>query len=167
MAGSSPTPEDISKIAAPLLFGPLVNWALYGVLCVQTYVYSYNFPNDRPSTKLLVYFVFALETTQTALTGADVHYWFVRGFGNIEALHSSHYAPIDIPIMSSIISLTIQSYFCYRIWTLARNLWLCLLITVTSVASAIGSAWGGFVSVLAGKYAVSKIALYVRTLSLT
>jgi hypothetical protein len=34
--------------------------------------------------------------------------------------------------MSSVISLTIQSYFCYRIWTLARNVWLCLLITAVS-----------------------------------
>jgi len=158
---SSLTPEDIRKITAPLLFGPLVNWALYGVLCVQTYVYSYNFPNDRLFTKCLVFFIFALETTQTALTGADVHYWFIEGFGNIEQLRNSHYAPIDIPLMSSVISLTIQTYFCYRIWTLSRNIWLCALISTTSVASAIGSSWGGFVSVLAGSYAVSKAALYL------
>jgi len=161
MATASPTPVGVSKIAAPLLFGPLVNWMLYGVLCVQTYVYSYNFPNDRLLTKFLVYFIFVVETTQTALTGADVHYWFISGFGNIEQLHMSHYAPLDIPIMSSVISFTIQSYFCYRIWTLARNVWLCSLITATSLASAIGSAWGGFVSILAGKYAVSKAALYL------
>ncbi|KAN0140960.1 hypothetical protein V8E53_001404 [Lactarius tabidus] len=134
---------------------------LYGVLCVQIYVYSYNFPNDRLLTKFMVYFVFVLETTQTALSGADVHYWFIRGFGNIELLQSSHYAPIDIPIIGAVISLAVQLYFCYRIWTLSKNVWLCSLIAVTSVVSAIGEAWGGFASILAGKYAVSKVALYL------
>ncbi|KAI9446122.1 hypothetical protein H4582DRAFT_531261 [Lactarius indigo] len=161
MAGSSLPPEEITKIAAPLLFGPLVNWALYGVLSVQTYVYSYNFPNDRLLTKSLVYFVFALETTQTALTGADVYFWFVGGFGDFERLKNSHYAPIDIPLTSTVISLLVQMYFCYRIWTLTKNVSLCGVITVTSVASAIGSAWGGFASVIVGKYAVSKAALYL------
>jgi hypothetical protein len=52
------------------LFGPLVNWGLYGVLCVQTCkdiisspafslinlctdVYSYNFPDDQRFIKVL------------------------------------------------------------------------------------------------------------------
>ncbi|KAF8258628.1 hypothetical protein EI94DRAFT_1117393 [Lactarius quietus] len=53
---------------------PLFNWTLYGILCIQIYMYSCNFPNDRLSLKFLVYFVFLLETVQTALTGADVYY---------------------------------------------------------------------------------------------
>ncbi|KAI9456495.1 hypothetical protein BJY52DRAFT_1275746 [Lactarius psammicola] len=36
------------------LFGCLFNWALYGVLSVQIYVYCYNFPKDRRSVKFLV-----------------------------------------------------------------------------------------------------------------
>ncbi|KAH9066321.1 hypothetical protein EDB87DRAFT_707940 [Lactarius vividus] len=165
MAGSSPASEDVAKIAAPLLFGPLVNWWLYGVLCVQTYVYSYNFSNDRPLTKSLVYFVFALETTQTALTAADVYYWFVGGFGDFERLKNSHFAPIDIPIMSTVISFMVQMYFCYRIWTLTRNVWLCSVITISSMGSAIGSAWGGFASIVVAKYAVSTTAIYLWSIS--
>ncbi|KAI9454999.1 hypothetical protein BJY52DRAFT_692047 [Lactarius psammicola] len=161
MAESAPSYKDITKIAAPLLFGPLVNWALFGVLCVQTYVYTYNFPNDRLLTKSLVYFVFAVETTQTALTGADAYYWFVGEFGSLDRLKDSHFAPIDIPIISAVISLMVQMYFCYRLWTLTKNVWLCAVITVTAVASAIGSAWGGIASLVVGKYAVSKSALYL------
>ncbi|KAI9451311.1 hypothetical protein BJY52DRAFT_1298465, partial [Lactarius psammicola] len=66
--------QDITRVAAPLLLGPLFNWALYGILCVQIYVYSCNFPKDRRSVKFLVYFVFVLETAQTVLTGADIYY---------------------------------------------------------------------------------------------
>ncbi|KAH9057361.1 hypothetical protein EDB87DRAFT_1118313 [Lactarius vividus] len=156
---------DIIKLATPLLFGPLFNWALYGVLCVQIYIYSYNFPNDRRSLKCLVYFVFALETVQTALTGADVYYWFIAGFGDRERFKSSHYAPIDIAIIHAIISLIVQEYFCYRIWTLDRRLsWFCLIIAVTAIAQSVGAAWGGFRSLVVGKYAVSKAALYLWSL---
>jgi len=108
--------------------------------------------------------VFALETVQTALTGADVHYWFLSGFGDAERLKSSHYAPIDIAITDAIISLIVQEYFCYRIWTLNRRSWFCLIIAVTAVAQSIGAAWGGFRSLVVGKYAVSRAALYLWSL---
>ncbi|KAH9067954.1 hypothetical protein EDB87DRAFT_69423 [Lactarius vividus] len=159
------TSDDLIKLATPLLFGPLFNWAFYGALCVQIYVYSYNFPNDNRSVKFLAYFVFALETVQTALTGADVYYWFIAGFGDRERLKSSHYAPIDIAITDAIISLIVQEYFCYRIWTLnRRSSWFCLIIAATAVSQSVGAAWGGFRSVVVGKYAVSKAALYLWSL---
>ena len=68
------------------------------------------------------------------MTGADVYYWFIGGFGDFERLHSSHLAPIDIPIMASIISLTVQMYFCFRVWTLTKNMWLCAAITTVCVS---------------------------------
>ncbi|KAF8470500.1 hypothetical protein DFH94DRAFT_685127 [Russula ochroleuca] len=143
-----PSPADVSKLsrATPLLFGPLINWTLYGVLCIQIYVYSYNFPNDKLALKLLGEY----STLVDALTAADLHYWFIQGFGNVERLKDSHYAPIDIAIMHSIISLIVQEYFCYRIWTLNKRLsWLCVIIAI---------------SVVLGRYAVSKPAYYLWSL---
>lgn len=96
--------------------------------------------------------------------GADLHYWFIQGFGDVEGLKDSHYAPIDIAIMHSIISLVVQEYFCYRIWTLNRRLsWFCVVIAIVrslsfpfprkshhdlawvqfGVIQSIGAAWGG------------------------
>ncbi|KAI9450722.1 hypothetical protein BJY52DRAFT_1125774, partial [Lactarius psammicola] len=118
------------------LFGCLFNWALYGVLIVQIYVYSYNFPKDRRSVKFLAYFVFVLETAQTALTGTDVYYWFVAGFGDVGRLGNSHFIPIDVPIMTGIISLVVQGYFCYRIWVLMnrrRSSWICWIIAIVRI----------------------------------
>ncbi|KAH9980827.1 hypothetical protein BGW80DRAFT_1247690 [Lactifluus volemus] len=164
----SATPEVI-KHTAPLLFGTLVNWWLYGVLCVQTCkqshfkfecsidddpctdVYSYNFPDDKRTIKAVTYFVFLLETVQTILTAADVYYWFIEGYGVLERLQESHFAPIDIPLIDAVISLIVQEYFCYRIWTLSRRPWLCAVIAIAVQ------------SLVVGRYAVSKVALYVCT----
>ena len=112
-------------------------------------VYSFNFPDDRLVMKslgehripppcylndeaiFLAYSVFVLEAVQTALTGADLYFWFVDGFGNVERLHDSHFAPIDLPIIHSIVSFVVQGFLCYRIWTLNKRLSMfCLVIGV-------------------------------------
>jgi hypothetical protein len=94
------------------------------------------YPYIRTTHRLfqLAYFVFLLETVQTALTGADAYYWFMAGFGNMERLRNSNFAPIDSPFIDAVISLVVQVFFCYRIWTLSdRTLWLPLLIVVVRV----------------------------------
>jgi hypothetical protein len=164
---SSSIPHDIVvKHTAPLLLGSLFNWALYGALTVQIYVYSYNFPNDKRLVKYLAYSVFLVETVQTALNGADVFFWFIDGFGDVERLQDSHFAPIDIPIIHAAISFVVQVYFCYRIWILSkrRSSWLCVIIITVSMLQAIGGAWGGIQSEIVGKYAVSRVALYLWSL---
>ncbi|KAN0128007.1 hypothetical protein V8E53_014184 [Lactarius tabidus] len=172
MAESSESPissPDIKGITAPLLFGPLFNWALYGVLCVQIYVYSYNFPKDSPSLKFLAYFIFLLETAQTALTGADVYYWFVAGFGDVKNLENSHLSPIDNPIMTSVISLIVQGYFCCRIWKLnRRSSWVCWIIAVASLTQSGAAMEAGIKSLVFGnKYVTgsTKLALYLWSIS--
>ncbi|KAH8998279.1 hypothetical protein EDB86DRAFT_3101887 [Lactarius hatsudake] len=169
MAESSQSPTaspEVTKIAAPLLFGCLFNWTLYGALCVQIYVYSYNFPKDPRSIKFLAYFIFVLETVQTALTGADIYYWFVTGFGDVERLGNSHFTPIDAPIMTAVSSLTVQGYFCYRIWTLTnRRSWICWIIAVNAVIQAAAEMWLSITSLKVEKYVVSKTAVYLWSIS--
>jgi len=117
-------------------------------------VYSYNFPRDDRLIKLLgtrassphmllsdiplaVYGVLFLETLQTALSGADLYYWFASGFGNVERLFMPYVSFFDVPILGSVVSLSVQSFFVYRIWVLSekRWWWLCILIClVTSQA---------------------------------
>jgi len=163
---SRPVDPEVAKLAVPILFGPLINWSLYGALCVQIYVYGYSFPDDKRAVKLLAYFVFLLETAQTGLTASDVYFWFIGGFGDVERLKDSHFAPVDIAIVDAIISLIVQEYFCYRIWTLnnKRQSWFCLSIAVIAVTQSIGAAWGGTKSVIVGRYAVSRSALYLWSL---
>jgi len=82
----------------------------------------------------------------------------------MDYLQSSHYAPIDLPILHAVISTTVQGYFCYRIWALTRNRqssWLVAVIALVSIIQAIGGAWGGIASLVRGKYAVLKGPFYM------
>jgi hypothetical protein len=86
---------------------------------------------------LTAYIIFLLDTVQTALTGADVYFWFIAGFGNVERLKDSNFSPIDSPTIDAFISLIVQGFFCYRIWTLnKRALWICLLIAIVRMLLA-------------------------------
>ncbi|KAL0566021.1 hypothetical protein V5O48_015994 [Marasmius crinis-equi] len=64
------------------LVGALFNYGLYGVFCVQTYIYLINFPNDKTFIRLLVYGIFILDTAQTVLITFDTFNVFVYGFGD-------------------------------------------------------------------------------------
>ncbi|KAI0035461.1 hypothetical protein K488DRAFT_43178, partial [Vararia minispora EC-137] len=116
------------------LLAALFNWTLYGVLCVQVYVYARSFPKDRLWMKLLVLGTFLFETAQTAMNGADIYYWFAEGFGNIPRLAEPHLSPIDVPMFVAIISLVVQLFFAYRIYSIMPAfLPAVILIVVVSV----------------------------------
>jgi hypothetical protein len=115
-------------------------------------VYSYNFPDDRKLLKLLgtyfpprlsalldrsssiVYAVFFLETLQTALSGADLYYWFASGFGNMDHLIRPYASAFDVPIIGAMVSVAVQYFFAYRVWVFSdkKSWWLCLIICVVS-----------------------------------
>ncbi|KAH9060357.1 hypothetical protein EDB83DRAFT_910527 [Lactarius deliciosus] len=165
-SGSPTTSPDVINVAAPLLFGVVFNWTLFGVLCVQIYVYSYNFRTDRRLVKFLVYFVFLLETIQTALTGADIYYWFVSGFGNVERLGNSHFFPVDVPIIGTIISFIVQGYFCYRIWVLNKRIsWICWIIAVAAVIESAAGIWATIKPLTDENYATPKTTIYLWAIS--
>jgi hypothetical protein len=82
----------------------------------------------------LVYGIFLLETIETALSGWDLYHWFASGFGNMDHLKNPYAGAIDVPIIGSIVSGTIQHFFIYRIWVLSdRKSWLlCVIASIVS-----------------------------------
>ncbi|KAI9452257.1 hypothetical protein F5148DRAFT_515311 [Russula earlei] len=166
MSALPPLPPNVEELAAPQLLGGVWNWCLYGVLAVQTYVYSYNFSKDSRRVKCLVYGVFFLETLQTALSGADLYYWFASGFGKLDHLASPYLTFFDVPIIGSVVSLTVQFFFVYRIWVLSekKSWWLCFLIVLCSVVSSIGAFTGGTLTHVRGRFVTGRI---LKMLALT
>ncbi|KAN0106929.1 hypothetical protein V8E52_010673 [Russula decolorans] len=166
MSGPPPIPPNIQEFAAPQLLGVVWNWCLYGALVVQFYVYSYNFPRDNKYTKLFVYSIFFLETLQTALSGADLYYWFAAGFGDVERLTMPYISFFDVPILGSVVSLSVQFFFVYRIWVLSKKRWrwLCIIICLFSTVDAAAAFIGGTYTYVTRKFANGRI---LKILALT
>ncbi|KAF8073443.1 hypothetical protein FPV67DRAFT_747127 [Lyophyllum atratum] len=149
MVAPLPTiPENIAAITAPQILGTLFNWGLYGVLSVQVYIYYLNFPDDKLSTKCLVYGTYIFEIAQTCITAANVFFWFASGYGNMIHLGDTYISPLDTPFLCGVIAAVVQCFFAYRIYTLRKSYWwICVLILLTSVvqtAGAFGTAWRAY-----------------------
>ncbi|KAI0000790.1 hypothetical protein BJV74DRAFT_794274 [Russula compacta] len=132
------TPSHDARITAPLLLGALWNWCLYGALIVQC-----------------LFAIFLLETAQTALSCADLFYWFISGYDNPAHLTSPYMGAIDVPIIASVVSLVVQFFYAYRIWILSakQSGWFCLLICLFSTIDAAAAFTGGIYTHIHDKFA--------------
>ena len=75
------------------------------------HVIIYRLPALLNDGNSVVYAIFLFETLQTALSGADLYYWFVSGFGKVDHLQDPYISAIDNPVMGSIITGTVQFFF--------------------------------------------------------
>ena len=104
-------------------------------LLVRAQIVHLNFPSIHREFRL-AYFIFILETVQTVLSGSDVYYWFVAGFGDMSRLRHTHFASINGSVLDAPISLIVQGFYCYRIWTLNKRWWwLCVVIAIVRMFS--------------------------------
>jgi hypothetical protein len=71
---------------------------------------------------------------QTALSGTDIYYWFASGYGDTRRLDDPHLASFDCMVLESLVSLSVQFFFAYRIWVLSlkKFWWYCLIICLVS-----------------------------------
>ncbi|ESK96156.1 hypothetical protein Moror_7297 [Moniliophthora roreri MCA 2997] len=147
---SLPKPESIT---ASLLLGAMFNWALWGVLGCQTYLYHIYFPNDKAAFKYLIYGVFLFETAQTALNTHDTYIWFSRGFGDFLNFTKVLTSPLNTPMMGAVIALVVQLFYAHRIWTLRKSwLWFCMLLVGITLAQTGGAFYGGIRAFQAGSF---------------
>ncbi|KAJ7656107.1 hypothetical protein DFH06DRAFT_1200129 [Mycena polygramma] len=130
-------PGQLVRITGPLLVGYLLHWGLFAALSIQIYLYYEAFPNDRKSTKLLVYGVFLIEAAQTGIVTNAAFDTFAYGFGNVAALTDMHLSWLTIPILSAIVASVGQTFYAYRVWILSKRIVIPIGIVIVSVLSTV------------------------------
>ncbi|EMD36402.1 hypothetical protein CERSUDRAFT_115404 [Gelatoporia subvermispora B] len=132
-------PEDCDfgvptyQLTGPLVLGYQFNWALYGVLGMQVYIYAYaKVPEARRWTRLIVYGVFLLETLQIVMTTHDAFHELALSWGDCEGLVALYWSWFDQPILAGLTTGIIQCSYAYRIYIFSRSK---LLVTTIAAAS--------------------------------
>ncbi|KAF9483256.1 hypothetical protein BDN70DRAFT_990574 [Pholiota conissans] len=149
---------EITTIAGPPFVVLVTNWALFGVLSIQVYIYSQAFPNDRPILKALVYGVTLIEMAQTFLLTQTGWAMLVQGFGNVEAINEVGTTFISVPFIGGLVGLLVQLFYAWRIAIISHKKIIPVLIffiSLTSFAGAIittvnGKQAGKFSEIRAG-----------------
>ncbi|KAJ7470203.1 hypothetical protein B0H11DRAFT_2041807 [Mycena galericulata] len=115
----------------------LGDWGLFGALTVQLYLYYQAFPNDRPFIKSLVYIVYSLQLVQTIMTAVDAFASFGSGFDNDVALTALNFSWFSSPIVTSMISLIVQSFYAFRLYNFSKSRIIPVLIVTASLAVSV------------------------------
>ncbi|KDR70018.1 hypothetical protein GALMADRAFT_255379 [Galerina marginata CBS 339.88] len=144
--GLPPLPPDIGRLVGPLLIGHLLNWCLFGVLSLQTYMYYLAFPNDPKHNRLLVFGVYLFEAVQTMLLTQSAFHAFAANFGNIVELDRIGTIWFSVPVMGGIVAFAVQSFYAYRISILAQSKIVATFIVFLSMVQLGGAIATGFES---------------------
>ncbi|KAF9527190.1 hypothetical protein CPB83DRAFT_935966, partial [Crepidotus variabilis] len=124
------------------LIGYFLNWALFGVLSMQIYVYYLAFPHDR----FWSYSIYLLETIQTIMLTQSAFRMFAQGFGNLLYLDNFGTIWFSVPILSGIVAFMAQTLYAYRIKVLSRSSIIASVVFLLAVIQLGGGIASGIIS---------------------
>jgi len=117
----------VGDFSGPLLFGYCLDIFLYGILTVQTYLYYLAFPQDKRTTKAIVYFVYIIGTLQTAFALHDFYSLFctLRGNSFLEppaqsTIYGFGFMWFTIPVGGALAATAVQLFYAHRIYVISK-----------------------------------------------
>ncbi|KAJ7445556.1 hypothetical protein B0H11DRAFT_2087294 [Mycena galericulata] len=139
------TPTITSYAPITQLIGSLLNFFLFGMLLVQSYIYRLCFPKDTLGMKFIVYFILLATTVCTCLNAADVEFWFGTGFGDIARFDDPRNLRIYTPLLGSLIAMLVQIFFSLRIAGM-RTWPITVLVFFVAMLQCVGGMGTGILS---------------------
>ncbi|KAK7062059.1 hypothetical protein R3P38DRAFT_2833172 [Favolaschia claudopus] len=142
--------SPVTPVSLPTLIGFSLKFFFFGILFVQFYIYHVHFPKDPWIFKCIVYFLFSAILVEVCLGAADVHALFAVSFTDMRSFRQQTYMKIIGPILSSVCSVIVHFFFCYRIYRIRRSAWpLCIVIALLAIAGlggGIGDSAAGIIA---------------------
>ncbi|KAJ7494410.1 hypothetical protein B0H11DRAFT_2227826 [Mycena galericulata] len=145
---------SIAQLTLPMFIGTILNWALFGTLVVQTYIYFLAFPQDSRWSKLLVVTVLVLEVIETLSNAQDMVHIFGVGWGNMEVLDDVGWAWFSVPVVAPIISSVGQIFYARRLHIIGHNAYVSVLVILISLFQLGTGIWTGVKICIAGKFSL-------------
>jgi len=137
MADAAPV-FHVGLIFGPMLIGVFFNMILYGVLLCQMYFYFQTYKSDMIWIRILVLYIFLVETANTAIDMAMMFQPLITGYGTAKAVANFPTLFLMEPIIIVMISTPIQCFFAWRIYKITKAYWIPAIIVFLSLASTTG-----------------------------
>ncbi|KIK40061.1 hypothetical protein CY34DRAFT_13979 [Suillus luteus UH-Slu-Lm8-n1] len=152
---------DIHDTFGAGFIGGMVTAILYGITTLQTYLYYVYYPKDTNGLKVLVAFIWVLDTLHVSLMCHALYYYLVSSFGDPNNLGTGVWS------LFLCMAVLVQTYFAFRISHLTRSgvrWWLTSFIMVFVVAHfAFGLETVILMFIKKDFSALSQITLYAAT----
>ncbi|KAF9258576.1 hypothetical protein L218DRAFT_948295 [Marasmius fiardii PR-910] len=159
MAPVAGIPPNIQNFTGPLFLAVVLAAILYGINLLQVYTYYLAFPKDRMRVKALVYTLFLLATTHTVISINDSFKMFGSGFGDMGALKATALSGLGGPILISLSSLIVQSFYLYQVRVISRSWVIPALILFVAMAQFIAAIISGVNFIFLGTLQAKALAM--------
>ncbi|KAH7335837.1 hypothetical protein B0J17DRAFT_668007 [Rhizoctonia solani] len=135
-------------LLGPILLGTIVNIWLYGIMVTQTAMYYVTFPKDHRWIKMLVAYMFFIDTLNSIFDIGLVWKYTITLFGDFQGiLVSSWWFNLE-PLITVMISSSTQGFFAWRIAKLTGHAWMGWAIALSAFiqfAAGLASTIGTFI----------------------
>ncbi|GAA5930485.1 DUF6534 domain-containing protein [Sporobolomyces koalae] len=144
--------DIIAGLIGPFLIGSVLACFLSGITSTQVVQYHLNFPNDRKLYKSLVYGLWALDLSHTALAVWSIWGWCVSEYGDIENLAMSPWSYGACQIQLGVMALVIRFFYAYRVYIVSKRKIVVPIIIVILSFGSLGMALTAATVVFTKKY---------------
>jgi len=121
LPGSTIEIPKFDNTLGAILIGGMVAMALWGITCVQSYTFlTYN-SQDRPRLRILVIFLWVLDTFDSVLNCHMLYFYMVSNYLNPLALLVPVWSVIIHVAITSISNFIIRCLFAHRVYKLSHG----------------------------------------------
>jgi len=122
--------------------GNIVAAVLYGITCLQTFVYYKKGKGDQAWFKAIIYFLWFLDTFHLALITHALYFYLITSYANPLTLLFPTWSILSQVYVTCVSDLIVRVIYARRVWMISRNVFIALLVVVTStVALSAGIAF--------------------------
>ncbi|RDB21584.1 hypothetical protein Hypma_011247 [Hypsizygus marmoreus] len=137
---SSVSSMDIPKTFGALLLGGVFAAVLSGVVAIQVIIYYKLYPDDSPRLKLLVFFVWFLDTCHTGFVWAALWDYLIAYYGDFSRIDFIPWHLATTIAFTAVLTFAVHCFFARRILLLShRNWFLTIGILILAVLRLISA----------------------------
>ncbi|KAF8326084.1 uncharacterized protein EI90DRAFT_1995185 [Cantharellus anzutake] len=107
--------HEINTLVGPMLIGTWLNVWLLGAMLMQMQTYFRNSKEDAHWIKGMVAFLFVCGVTNSVMDVIFTYNYGIRQFGNTIAIQTSTWVFDTDPVMTVLLSTTVQTFFGWRV----------------------------------------------------
>ncbi|KAF9463872.1 hypothetical protein BDZ94DRAFT_575659 [Collybia nuda] len=126
-----------STLGAAFL-GNLAAAIFYGITCVQTFIYFKKNYRDTTAFRLLIFFLWLIDTFHLALITHGLYYYLISNYGNLVVIASPTWSIVVQVYVTIISDGIIRAIFGRRVWLITeRNKFIAAAIFLTSAFTCV------------------------------
>ncbi|KAF8151021.1 hypothetical protein B0H34DRAFT_159626 [Crassisporium funariophilum] len=127
---------NLDNTLGAAFLGNILAAVLYGITCLQTFVYYKKSQNDHLSFRLVIYFLWIIDTLHLALVTHGLYFYLVKSYANPSALASPTWSLLSQIVVTCVSDLIVRGIYGRRVWKISgRSIIIASLITFTSIVT--------------------------------